>query len=467
LAEYALGNSIGIDPLYTLIPGTFLIFAADQLLYRGAGFETIYQTLFPEYKKKIITHEAGHFLIAYLLGVPVRACVTNAIDAQKYPDIRGQAGTIFFDPKLADEMNASKVTRSSLDRISVVIMAGIAAEALKFGRAEGGAVDEQSLIGFLTSISPPWNILRVQGQARWAAMQSILLLREHQSAFDALIQALEQGKGVGDCVLAIEENLPQTLPSKKRIEEKKRRKKAQESEMLMKYIQKVTWKVGGILNAEYDGNTIKGPNPHEQAAPVGVDVESAGKAVVGLDGYIVGAKKDGEFVADSPTAIAERKDAAVQLFAQRIKKLEKAVSTGVIDVVEKAEGGIWLNNLATLNTNTTATPVAPNIVSKNTAFPSDITIPPPIDGYEERLEALARAEKEKEAEKAAEATAALVEAEVDPLTPRALLKSHRGYQLKKLENIVAGYEHKVSTYWVPSIHRIFRVIPCNDECSLI
>ena len=44
-------------------------------------------------------------------------------------------------------------------------MAGIAAEALKYDKAEGGAVDESSLIQFLSSIQ--WNTLKIQGQARW------------------------------------------------------------------------------------------------------------------------------------------------------------------------------------------------------------------------------------------------------------------------------------------------------------
>ena len=265
LLEYALGKSLGIDPLITLIPATFAIFSVDQIFYRGAAFETVYQKLFPEYKKKIIYHEAGHFLLAYLLGIPVRGCVTNAWEARKYPDIKGQAGTIFYDPKLADELLNQKITRSSLDRMSVVIMAGIAAEAIRFGKAEGGAVDEQALVGFLTSIQPPWNILRIQGQARWAAMQAILLIREHEKAYDALCVALEEGKSVGDAILAIEENLPTVLPSLQRIDDRKNRKKTMESDLLMRYIQKVTWKVGGIEAAEYEGNVILGENPHEKS----------------------------------------------------------------------------------------------------------------------------------------------------------------------------------------------------------
>lgn len=187
IAEFLLGSGIGIDPIYTLIPLTIILFSVDQLAYRGAVFESIYRKLFPQYKKKIIYHEAGHFLIAYLLGIPLKGVVTNAWDAQKYREIQGQAGTIFVDPKLAEELANNRVTRKTLDRLSVVFMAGIASEALNFGRAEGGLSDEQELINFFTSVSPPWNMLRIQSQARWAVMQAILLIREHQTAFDALV----------------------------------------------------------------------------------------------------------------------------------------------------------------------------------------------------------------------------------------------------------------------------------------
>ena len=82
----------------------------------------------------------GDFLIAYLLGLPVSGCITSAWDARKYPDIKGQAGTIFHDSKLFEEMSKQRVTRSSLDRLSIVLMAGIAAEAYEFGNSEGNSL---------------------------------------------------------------------------------------------------------------------------------------------------------------------------------------------------------------------------------------------------------------------------------------------------------------------------------------
>ncbi len=252
-------------------------------------------------------------MITYLLGVPIRGCVTNAFDArQKYPDLRGQAGTIYYDTKLGDEIAKNKVTRTSLDRMSVITMAGIAAEALRFDKAEGGIVDEQQLISFFTSIQPPWNLLRIQGQARWAVLQAILLIKEHEKSFNALVEALNEGKSIGDCIYAIEANLPEVLPSEVRKQEQIMRNKVQENDAYIRYIQKMTWKVGGL----------------EPLTP-----ESSSKYDIGLDGFI---KK--EYHDDVPTALATTSnladsqvavDEGIKAFTDKIKILEQKASTGI------------------------------------------------------------------------------------------------------------------------------------------
>jgi hypothetical protein len=131
-------------------------------------------------------------------------------------------------------------------------MAGIAAEAMIFERAEGGADDERQLIKFFTDIQPPWNLARIQSQARWAVVQSFLLIKEHQASYEALVSVLTDKSGsgdtnsVGDLIQAIEMNLPSTLPSAQRLMNKEIRLRKAERDLIVRYVQKKSWIVGGL-----------------------------------------------------------------------------------------------------------------------------------------------------------------------------------------------------------------------------
>eukprot|EP00290_Baffinella_frigidus_P002242 CAMPEP_0180172346 /NCGR_PEP_ID=MMETSP0986-20121125/34966_1 /TAXON_ID=697907 /ORGANISM="non described non described, Strain CCMP2293" /LENGTH=578 /DNA_ID=CAMNT_0022124407 /DNA_START=30 /DNA_END=1766 /DNA_ORIENTATION=- len=212
--EFFIGKQFGLDPLTTLIPATSLLFILDRALLSGAVFEAVYRTLFPQYREKVIRHEAGHFLLAYLLGCPIQGFFLSAWDANRV-GIRGQAGTVFFDNDLSTQLTANKVTRTAIDRFTIVLMGGIAAEAMTYQQAEGGAGDESALVSFLVALTPPWDQPRVLNQARWAVTEAVLLLQEHKGCYDALFECMAANKGLGECVLAIEKELdafPQ-LPS--------------------------------------------------------------------------------------------------------------------------------------------------------------------------------------------------------------------------------------------------------------
>lgn len=406
LFEYVIGSSVGIDPVYTLLPITFGLLLSDQVLLKGAVFETCYQTLFPEYKKKIVAHEAGHFLIAYLLGLSVRGVVTSAWEARKYPEIRGQAGTMFYDSKLYDELNTQKVTRSSLDRLSIVLMAGIAAEALLFNKAEGGAVDEQSLVNFLASVQPPWNVLRIQGQARWAVLQALLLIKEHRASYDALVAALTEGKGVGDAVIAIEENLPKVLPSGLRITERERRRKKSERDTMLRYVQRMTWNAGGV---------------DEEAASPTPPAERDGKEVVAS--VVEQAVKTASKEQDSVDAVA--------IFTEKIRQLEERAREGELDTPPGE--GVWLNGLR-------ARQALDGDDVLSAVGGKEVKLPEPLPDYERRLEELVSKEKPV-GEETSSAVSLLV---ADNTSASSLLRKKRGFQVRLLENKEAEKNRKIA-----------------------
>jgi len=223
--EGFLSISTGIDLNFLIFFTLFLGFL-DKLLVNGAVFETATRIGMPEYTSKIVKHEAGHFLCAYLLGCPVEGCVLSTWAALNDARFGGRetttnAGTSFFDPSLADEINGRKpLTRASIDRYSIIVMAGIAAEGLNFGAADGGAGDEMALVSFLSNLNPrgggatSWKNDTIKNQARWGAVQAVLLLREYKDCYDALVDALERGGKLGECVYAIENALKENgLPT--------------------------------------------------------------------------------------------------------------------------------------------------------------------------------------------------------------------------------------------------------------
>ncbi|EKX44204.1 hypothetical protein GUITHDRAFT_87555, partial [Guillardia theta CCMP2712] len=219
--EYFLALNAGLDPLRTVIPFTAFLFVVDRLLTSGAAFESAYRFLFPKYKEKVIKHEAGHFLLAYLLGCPIQGFFLSAWDATR-AGIRGQAGTVFFDNDLSTQLNANRVTRTAIDRYTIVLMGGIAAEAMNYEQAEGGASDESALVSFLVGLLPPWQPQQVLNQARWAVTEAILLLREHRAAYDSLCDAMARGESLGTCISVLENALMEfeELPSEKRARER-------------------------------------------------------------------------------------------------------------------------------------------------------------------------------------------------------------------------------------------------------
>ncbi len=206
-------QSLGLEP--QLVSGALVAaFVADRVALRGSVLDAIARIVSPSYRTTVINHEAGHFLVAYLLGNPLQACLLDSWSTMKdgrFNDVQG--GTVFYDPELAQGMASSQLTRTCLDRYSIVVMAGIAAEAMVNNKVEGGSSDLSALVQLLSSLDDgkSWNLPRIKTQARWGVAQAFLLLREHKLEHSALCRALGQGASVGEAVMAIEKTLPAEL----------------------------------------------------------------------------------------------------------------------------------------------------------------------------------------------------------------------------------------------------------------
>lgn len=205
--EVMVSRIAGVNP-QPLFAATFAAVLADQVLGGGALSEKILWTLNPDMADRVLKHEAGHLLVAHLLGCPVQSVALGSYDAlmkeQRRPEGLVGAGTSFFDPRLNAASQKGEITRSVLDRFSIIVMAGIAAEALCFGEAEGGSDDENALIVFLSQTVQ--SNVNVPEQARWAATNALLLLREHQDTYERLVNVLKAdgSRDIGKIVMSLE-----------------------------------------------------------------------------------------------------------------------------------------------------------------------------------------------------------------------------------------------------------------------
>jgi hypothetical protein len=154
----------------------------------------------PAYRSRVIRHEAGHFLVAQSLGVPVVDYSLNAWQAFR-KGLGGQGGVEVDTQAIEQQMASGENPTQWIDRYCMIWMAGIAAEQLAYGEAQGGADDrfklQQTLL--LLNLSPEM----IQQKERWATLQAKGVLRDNQSGFDALTEALTQQLPLEDCLKAI------------------------------------------------------------------------------------------------------------------------------------------------------------------------------------------------------------------------------------------------------------------------
>lgn len=190
------GGGMAVDPLRTSLgylaaamPFAALV-AAVLLPDAVRGTLVNLWRLDPQYRKRQTYHEAGHFLCGYLTGLEV----------EKYDAATGAgAGSaVQFGGSFGRDAE-------SLDRLAVVSMAGVAAELIACGDAEGGIEDVNMLRGLMAAALPPITVKREQDdRIRWGTLFALTLLQQHAGALERLAIAFDSSDDVGACIRAIE-----------------------------------------------------------------------------------------------------------------------------------------------------------------------------------------------------------------------------------------------------------------------
>lgn len=188
-------------------PFAFLSLGLASPKYFQRGVSSARRLVSPAYRARMLRHEAGHFLAGHLVGLPVLAFSVNAAES-----------AVECGP--ADGEECDPADEEMLHRLAVVSLAGIVAECLCFGKAEGGLADlsqlsmaqgrARSALGADASAQgrTPRACERESSErnlVRWAAVQAYALLHSNGDAFERLVRALEAGLPLDACLVALED----------------------------------------------------------------------------------------------------------------------------------------------------------------------------------------------------------------------------------------------------------------------
>jgi len=201
-----LGPIFQIPPVVpaALTFGILSLATADTLSWNSRGVSLLLDLFASaEQRQRIINHEAGHFLTAYFLGIPITGYTLTAWDVIKQGRL-GRGGVGFDTKTLTAQPFELEKMRLSLERFCTVWMAGIAAEQMIYGNAQGGAEDRQQLKQALMMSGLPE--IGYPQKERWAQLQATNLLTRHQKSYEALVEAMTARATVEECYAVIQEH---------------------------------------------------------------------------------------------------------------------------------------------------------------------------------------------------------------------------------------------------------------------
>ena len=238
------------------------IAASDEL---QAALVSIQRNLFPAYRRRMLQHEAGHALMAHLVGYPIAGyranAVKNAVEVYPLQDVSQGAdmarmlgfdtnrretvtvgdngasrdvpffsdegrGALFLEEQSvfrkdknytdnpflklpsADEPSGAWPYRgfdeATLDKLTVVALGGVCSEILAFGNAEGGIADISLLKQIYASAEGGMTEREVDNRIRYCLAFTMTQLRRHLGVLDAVASTMEKDGSVADCILSME-----------------------------------------------------------------------------------------------------------------------------------------------------------------------------------------------------------------------------------------------------------------------
>ncbi|MCG9893807.1 MAG: ATP-dependent Zn protease [Thermosynechococcaceae cyanobacterium MS004] len=222
LSIFGMTLSVLLSPFLPISPWlpaglTFAILSAatfDSFRFQSFGLTLVLDTIaqqFPGYRKRVLHHEAGHFLAAYLLGLPIQSYALSLREAlnqgqpnQGQPN-QGQpiqAGIILKQPEQIQPW-----IQENIKALCTVWAAGGAAEKLKHGSIQGNEDDMQQLRSTLKALG-----LSVSLYERQAHSDAQQLFERHRDSYEALVLLMAERRSVAECCAVLKKLQPCAAP---------------------------------------------------------------------------------------------------------------------------------------------------------------------------------------------------------------------------------------------------------------
>ena len=196
-----LGPMIGVSPAAPAIVTVGLLGLAtlDRFSWEGRGGALLVNWLAgfsAEYRERVLRHEAGHFLVAHLLDIAVVSYTLSAWEAWRQ-GLTGQGGVVVDAATLEAELVQGRLSDQRLDRYGTVWLAGMAAEMLTYGSAEGGDDDRQKFQMLWLQLNH--SLVEYEVKQRWLTLQAKTLIENNWQAYEALVTAMASQASVAEC----------------------------------------------------------------------------------------------------------------------------------------------------------------------------------------------------------------------------------------------------------------------------